>query len=119
MLETDEDALVCDFAETYHIYDLRGLPLQLAATLALGLREDSRIKLTLSGETCSFERLALAACLDRLNDLVWMRTEDGQKNRNRPASVAEALMVRQKEPEQTVFETGEDFMKRWKELGGG
>ena len=38
MLNAGEDELVCDFAETYHILDLRALPVPLAATLAWGLR---------------------------------------------------------------------------------
>ena len=44
MAARDEDALVCDMAETYHIFDYRALPLFLAARLACGLREDSRSK---------------------------------------------------------------------------
>lgn len=35
MLNLSEDALICDFAETYHIYDYRSLPLRLVATLAV------------------------------------------------------------------------------------
>ena len=41
MIATDEDALICDFAETYHIYDYRSLDVEYAATLAYGLRDDS------------------------------------------------------------------------------
>lgn len=49
MLAADRDALVCDMAETYHIYDMRALPVATLATLACGLRDDSRIKLKLAG----------------------------------------------------------------------
>ena len=49
MLKTDEDALICDLAETYHIYDWQSYPLGLIATLAAGLRDDSRIKMRLAG----------------------------------------------------------------------
>lgn len=49
MMATDEDALICDFAETYHIYDYRQLKPSYAATLAAGLREDSRIRTILGG----------------------------------------------------------------------
>lgn len=48
MLSTDRDALICDMAETYHIYDMRALPVETLATLACGLRDDSRIKLKMS-----------------------------------------------------------------------
>ena len=44
MMALDEDALICDFAETYHIYNIYGMPVQYIATLAIGLRDDSRIK---------------------------------------------------------------------------
>lgn len=43
MILTDEDALICDLAETYHVLDYRSLPLLTAATLASGLRSDARI----------------------------------------------------------------------------
>ena len=43
MLAVDRDALMCDLAETYGILDLYAHPAQLIATLATGLREDSRI----------------------------------------------------------------------------
>lgn len=49
MMAADEDALACDFAETYGILDMRQLPAGKLATLAAGLRENSRIKLHLGG----------------------------------------------------------------------
>lgn len=48
MMNISEDALICDLAETYHIYDMRSLPLRTVATLSAGLREDSRIVLLAS-----------------------------------------------------------------------
>ena len=44
MLAADRDALICDLAETYHVLDLTALPVPLLATLAAGLRGDSRIR---------------------------------------------------------------------------
>lgn len=35
--------MICDFAETYNIYNYRSLPARLAATLCVGLRNDSRV----------------------------------------------------------------------------
>lgn len=43
MISIDRDALLCDLAETYHIYSMRGLPARTLAVLAFGLRADSRI----------------------------------------------------------------------------
>lgn len=44
MIQTDEDALICDLAETYQIYDYRQLPAYQVAVFSYGLRDDSRIK---------------------------------------------------------------------------
>lgn len=49
MLRIDRDALVCDMAETYHVYDFRAIPVETLATLAAGLRDDSRIKMRVGG----------------------------------------------------------------------
>ena len=43
MLEVDEDAVVCDLAETYGVLDCEALPITLVATLADGLPDSSRI----------------------------------------------------------------------------
>ena len=37
MIALDQNALICDFAETYGIYNYRALPVSLLATLAVGL----------------------------------------------------------------------------------
>lgn len=66
MIALDEGALVCDMAETYHIYDMRALPVETLATLACGLREDSRIKLKESG----LKYVPLEVLLVRVHDLL-------------------------------------------------
>ena len=40
MIKTDEDALICDLAETYRIYDYRQLPAYQVAVFSFGLRDD-------------------------------------------------------------------------------
>lgn len=49
MLSTDKDALICDMAETYHIYNIEALPVETLATLSYGLRDNSRIKMKIAG----------------------------------------------------------------------
>lgn len=66
MIKLDEDALICDLAETYRIYDYRSLPVKLVATLSAGLRDNSRIKLKAAGFPVSFETVILAAVADNL-----------------------------------------------------
>lgn len=116
MIATDEDAVVCDFAETYHIYDFRSLPLRYAATLAYGFREDSRIKILLSGQRVSTGTMLEAAAVDALNLLVWMKTKDGAKNRNRPASIVETLTATQTESEVVGFDNSAAFDRAYNEL---
>lgn len=116
MIATDEDALICDFAETYHIYDYRSLPLKLASILAAGLRDDSRIKTILSGQGVSTETLLQAAMVDALNLLVWSKTKEAQKGRNRPASIVEKLTTKKPESEIVGFDTVEAFNAAREEL---
>ena len=114
MIKADEDALACDFAETYHIYDYRRLPVILAASLAVGLRPDSRIKIKLSGSKVSPEMMMMAAMIDRLTVLVWMQTKDGQYGRNRPKPV---LSVFEKPESDTIsFLSGEDYERERQRL---
>lgn len=112
---TDETALICDFAETYHIYDYRALPVHQAAALAAGLGDNSRIRRKLNGLDYSMDTLLLAEAVDALNILVWFQTENGQKNIRRPKSMVSILMGEEQE-EAEGFETGEDFDKWLKEM---
>lgn len=93
------DALTCDMAETYHVLDASALPVRLQATLAAGLREDSRAMRALSGRRATTEQLLSAAMLDRLSFLAWAKTKDAKRGRNRPESVLR-LMLRKDEPEE-------------------
>ena len=70
MIKTDEDAFICDMAETYHIYDYKSLPVRTLATLASGLRNDSRIRMKMSGARAKEEKLLLAIIHDRIMDIV-------------------------------------------------
>ena len=97
MIQTDESALICDLAETYGIFDYRALPLRTVAALACGLREDSRIRMAVTGQKISAEIALMATVADRLGLLVWMQTKDGQKNRNRPESILERLTRKEKQ----------------------
>ena len=97
MIARDENALICDFAETYHIYDYKSMPPKQAAILAAGLSIDSRIKRVLSGAKYPIETLLMAHMVDALNILIWFQTKDGQKGTNRPESILEILMDEKKD----------------------
>ena len=113
MIALDEDALVCDLAETYQIYDYKQLPLNEVAVFAYGLRDDSRIKQMMSDQIVPLETTLLASIVDRLSVSLWLQTKDGQKGVNRPTSIAEMLTKNNKEEsderDYLVFESGEDF----------
>ena len=70
MISTDEDALICDLAETYHIYNYKSLPVFTVATLASGLRDDSRIKLKMNKQLVSNTDLLLSVIADRLGLII-------------------------------------------------
>lgn len=115
MFATDEDAVVCDLAETYGIFDYHSLPSTYIATLAVGLRDDARIKLKMSQTAYPLKTMLLASAVDRLSLLVWAKTKDAEKNRNRPKSILEEMM---KKPESDIvsFEDPKAFDDAWKEL---
>ena len=119
MISTDRDALVCDFAETYGIYDFRALPVHLLATLAVGLRDDSRIKMRLVGAKVSRTEIMLAAALDRLSLLWWAQTESGRNNVNRPASILSIIMGEKgKQADVETFDTADEFESAWTKITG-
>ena len=113
MIALDEDALICDLAETYQIYDYKQLPLNQVAVFAYGLRDDSRIKQVMSNQIVPLETTLLASIVDRLSLSLWLQTKDGQKGVNRPKSIVDQLTKQDKEErderEYLVFESGEDF----------
>lgn len=114
MIATDRDALLCDLAETYGIFNLRALPARLLATLAVGLRDNSRIKMSMSGDKVSRSEMLLAAMVDRLSMLVWFLSEDGQNGVNRPNSIVNIILGETEETGDVMkFETPEDFEEEW------
>lgn len=119
MRNTDEDALVCDFAEVYHVTDYKSLPLLTAATFAQGLPERSRIMRRLSGAAAPTETQLLAVIADRLGLVAWMMSEDGHRGKNRPASILDVIM-RKEDPGAAVgFASGEAFADAWAQITGG
>lgn len=119
MIATDEDALICDLAETYSIYDYRRLPLKMVAVFSFGLKDDSRIKMKLNGMEVPFETMLLASAVDRLSTLVWQQTKDGMDGKNYPLSIVAMLTNAQTNKENsnvTSFATGEDFMRERERL---
>lgn len=115
MLSTDEDLFICDMAETYHILDYRALPLKLVATLASGLREDSRIKMKLAG----FNYIPAEVVLPRMADdiMLILRTLTG--NKKDVQFISDVMFGKTEKKDRTLkFASGEEFTKAWKRLTG-
>ena len=107
MLNTDEEALICDFAETYRIYNYKEIPCKMAAIYAKGLK--------LAGVKVTLEDMLLASIADHTKLLTWMQTEDARKGKNRPKTILPRLLG-EEERKIISFETGEEFEKEWKRL---
>ncbi|MEO2863448.1 DUF5361 domain-containing protein [Ligilactobacillus ruminis] len=110
-MNTDEDALICDLAETYGIYNYRQLPADRVAVFCYGLRDDSRIKMAMADMRYTLDTLLSAGILDRLSILVWQKTEDAQQNRNKPVSLTDILTGNAEESVGLSFASGEEFEK--------
>ena len=119
MIHEDRGALICDLAETYGIYDIKGLPVSVLATLSAGLGANSRIKKRLAGVSASQTDMLLATIADRLGIIAWFLSEDGKKGRNRPESILAAIMGgNQSESNVEAFDTADDFRAAWDSIKG-
>ena len=108
MISLDEDALICDLAETYQIYDYRSLPVRLVATLSAGLRDTSRIKMKASNASISLEETLLAMLVDRVEMLRYGFSENARKRKDVPKSVLE-MLTKQDNHKAGGFKTPEEF----------
>lgn len=116
MIATDEEALMCDLAEVYNIYDYESLSPIRVATFSVGLRDNSRIKLIISGQKFPLETILLATAADRLALLLWSKTKDAAKGRNMPEMIAAKLTEKKKERDYLVFDSPEAFEQAMAEI---
>ena len=116
MLETDEEALICDLAETYGIFDYESLPVQTVAALSIGLRGDSRIKMKMTGSVLTQSDLLLTVIADYLALILWSKTKDGKRGRNKPKPLRDVISNAGKKKDIVGFETTEDFDKARRQI---
>lgn len=114
MIRFDEDALICDLAETYQIYDYRSLPVKLVATLSAGLRDDSRIKLKAAGSSADLETIILSVIADNLTLL----RAGMSKGKTKPFLFTDALKGEEKKEKVIGFNTVEEFEAALKRIRG-
>lgn len=82
--------------------------------MAAGLRDSSRIKTKVSGLVVAPDTFLLASIFDIVNLLLWSRTEDGEKGRNRPTRisanmVSEFIDKKINTHETLIFDSAEEF----------
>lgn len=118
MISLDEDALICDLAETYHIFNYKELPLSLVVVLSCGLKESSRIKLRLSDRSVDYETILLSSIVDKLALILWRDSEDGHKNINKPESLVEKLLNIKEENDLNAYNSIEEYENARKKIIG-
>ena len=84
--------MICDLAETYGILNYKELSPSLVATLVVGLKDGSRLKMKLNSLRFDNITILLAGIIDRLSSLVWLNSIDGQKGINKPKSILSAMI---------------------------
>ena len=115
MIATDEDALLCDLAETYGIFDLNALPVETLAALSFGLRQNSRIKRKMEGalEVDEMELLAVIA-----DNLTFIRS--ALLGQELPKTALMSMYIREQDKPQAQpiykFKSSEDFKEAWEHV---
>lgn len=120
MLAKDEDALICDFAQYYGIYDMESqVPCNTAAILASGLPPESRIMRKMSKSPIDTTDTILAGIFDSLNNLMYMLS--GKKHGKRPKSLLDKLLKpeRRKQENVTSFSSADAFEEARRRILGG
>lgn len=105
-----KDALICDFAQYYHIYDLDSVNLQTAAILACGLPPDSRTLRQMTGQKFSAEMVIQMRILDTVRFFQYAYISSHSKRKvPKPQSIFEILNEKKEENPIRGFKTKEAF----------
>lgn len=116
IIDTCEDKLICDLAETYGLYNYKELPPLTVATLLIGLRDDSRVKMHMSDSRLTLNQMMMAAILDELRFLSWTKTKHGKRYNQKRILKALQGEYDTKKDELMSFKTVEEYeryMKRF------
>lgn len=112
LLSKYKNELICDFAEYYHIYNIKDYNPRYIGILACGLRGFSRVMGEISGDKLTLDNKLNALIVDNLAWLVWSKTTDAEHNRNRPQSVYDIITGNVKDNKtdnEVKFKTYEEF----------
>lgn len=105
----DKDALICDFAQYYNIYDYLQYGVTKAAIYAYGLPEDSRIKKKIQNRSYDMATFWQVAVIDVLKGFRYSFEKCHYKSVEKPESTLDALTGRMNENDNASFESKEEF----------
>lgn len=111
-----EEEIICDLAQTYHIYDYKKHKPSFIAILVKGLEDDSRLRVRVNKLQTKPSLVLQAGIIDRLNILIWQNTKDGAKNRNKPKPLLPSNEEKEKDRNYKVYADSKSFEKERKKL---
>ena len=118
MLRLDRRALLCDLAETYHIYSFYSVPPVTLATLCEGLKPDARIRKKMGGIQPVSEDYLMALGVDLL--ALIRHGLFAEKSTPAPALFTERFFgANEKQSDSVLFDSGERFAIQWDKLTRG
>lgn len=109
MIAAGEEELFCDLAEVYHVIGLDSYPVEVIATLAAGLGEESRIMQKIIGITYPPISLVVAHIADELK--LFRCGFLDEKEADKPYLFLEHMRERDNEP--VGFSTPQEFVDNW------
>ena len=107
-----EDALICDFAQYYHVLNIDTLDVRTAAVLALGLPEKCRVIREMRETGYDPDLLYRYSILDAVRNVEWAVLQAHSKKKlKRPKSLVKKLLEKNTEQVQEIrgFDTPEEF----------
>lgn len=100
------------------MFDYRGLSPRRVAVLLLGLRDNSRVKMKLSGTKITIEQMLMAIIADNLQFLSWTKTKDAKHGRYKQKSILKTLQGEYDRPKDDLmtFKTIEEYEEYMKQF---
>ena len=116
MLSNYPDELTCDMAETYGVFDIYRLPVRTLATLAVGLRDDSRVMMAKSGRLADDKTVMLSYIADLLRGVQPSDPNSLTARCYADGTFAKKPAAQPSNDKHEIFNGPEDFRKRWEEI---
>lgn len=118
ILSKYESEVICDLAETYHVFNYQELSADLVATLVFGLRDNSRLKMKIADTKLTTEQMLSAMIVDDLNFIAWTKTKDAKHGRFKQKSILKTLLGEYKKQKDDLvsFASIEEYEEHMKQF---